>query len=118
MNELARPESNGERQRLHPATKTLLALRIAVNREMEELGQFLSRTVQDDSMEPKASVQNVRQNELHGACTITRAYYRPTITITTRLRTISPALAERGPRARSSLRRLPSNEPASNNAGN
>jgi 16S rRNA (cytosine1402-N4)-methyltransferase len=31
------------RQRLHPATKTFLALRIAVNREMEELGQFLSR---------------------------------------------------------------------------
>jgi 16S rRNA (cytosine1402-N4)-methyltransferase len=32
------------RQRLHPATKTFLALRIAVNREEEELGQFLSRT--------------------------------------------------------------------------
>ncbi len=31
------------RQRLHPATKTFLALRIAVNREMEELGQFLER---------------------------------------------------------------------------
>jgi len=31
------------RQRLHPATTTFLALRIAVNREMEELGQFLSR---------------------------------------------------------------------------
>ncbi|HEV2388491.1 MAG TPA: 16S rRNA (cytosine(1402)-N(4))-methyltransferase RsmH, partial [Candidatus Acidoferrales bacterium] len=30
------------RQRLHPATKTFLALRIAVNREMEELEQFLS----------------------------------------------------------------------------
>ncbi len=32
------------RQRLHPATKTFLALRIAVNRELEELGQFLNRT--------------------------------------------------------------------------
>jgi 16S rRNA (cytosine1402-N4)-methyltransferase len=32
------------RQRLQPATKTFLALRIAVNRESEELGQFLSRT--------------------------------------------------------------------------
>jgi 16S rRNA (cytosine1402-N4)-methyltransferase len=31
------------RQKLHPATKTFLALRIAVNREEEELGQFLSR---------------------------------------------------------------------------
>jgi 16S rRNA (cytosine1402-N4)-methyltransferase len=30
------------RQKLHPATKTFLALRIAVNREEEELGQFLS----------------------------------------------------------------------------
>jgi 16S rRNA (cytosine1402-N4)-methyltransferase len=34
----------GGRQKLHPATKTFLALRIAVNRELEELGQFLSRT--------------------------------------------------------------------------
>jgi len=32
------------RQRLQPATKTFLALRIAVNREEEELEQFLSRT--------------------------------------------------------------------------
>jgi 16S rRNA (cytosine1402-N4)-methyltransferase len=31
------------RQKLHPATKTFLALRIAVNREGEELEQFLSR---------------------------------------------------------------------------
>ncbi len=31
------------RQKLHPATKTFLALRIAVNRESEELEQFLSR---------------------------------------------------------------------------
>jgi 16S rRNA (cytosine1402-N4)-methyltransferase len=31
------------RQKLHPATKTFLALRIAVNRELEELGQFLMR---------------------------------------------------------------------------
>ncbi len=34
----------GGRQKLHPATKTFLALRIAVNRELEELGQFLGRT--------------------------------------------------------------------------
>ena len=32
------------RQKLHPATKTFLALRIAVNRELEELEQFLRRT--------------------------------------------------------------------------
>jgi 16S rRNA (cytosine1402-N4)-methyltransferase len=31
------------RQKLHPATKTFLALRIAVNREEEELERFLSR---------------------------------------------------------------------------
>jgi 16S rRNA (cytosine1402-N4)-methyltransferase len=41
---VARVRKQWGRQRLHPATKTFLALRIAVNREMEELGQFLSRT--------------------------------------------------------------------------
>src|SRR5262249_20113314 len=41
---VAGARKHGGRQRLHPATKTFLALRIAVNREMEELGQFLSRT--------------------------------------------------------------------------
>ena len=41
---VAGARKQGGRQRLHPATKTFLALRIAVNREMEELGQFLSRT--------------------------------------------------------------------------
>src|SRR5205814_8537225 len=34
----------GARQRRKPATKTFRALRLAVNRAMEELGQFLSRT--------------------------------------------------------------------------
>jgi 16S rRNA (cytosine1402-N4)-methyltransferase len=40
---VAGARSERGRQKLHPATKTFLALRIAVNREMEELGQFLSR---------------------------------------------------------------------------
>lgn len=41
---VAGARKQGGRQRLHPATKTFLALRIAVNRELEELGQFLART--------------------------------------------------------------------------
>jgi 16S rRNA (cytosine1402-N4)-methyltransferase len=41
---IVRARKQWGRQRLHPATKTFLALRIAVNREMEELGQFLYRT--------------------------------------------------------------------------
>jgi len=41
---VAGARKQGGRQRLHPATKTFLALRIAVNREMEELEQFLIRT--------------------------------------------------------------------------
>jgi 16S rRNA (cytosine1402-N4)-methyltransferase len=40
---VARARKARGRQRLHPATKTFLALRIAVNREEEELEQFLSR---------------------------------------------------------------------------
>ncbi|MGB6432029.1 MAG: 16S rRNA (cytosine(1402)-N(4))-methyltransferase RsmH [Candidatus Acidiferrales bacterium] len=41
---VAGARKQGGRQKLHPATKTFLALRIAVNREMEELEQFLTRT--------------------------------------------------------------------------
>jgi 16S rRNA (cytosine1402-N4)-methyltransferase len=38
---VAGARSSRGRQKLHPATKTFLALRIAVNRELEALGQFL-----------------------------------------------------------------------------
>jgi 16S rRNA (cytosine1402-N4)-methyltransferase len=50
---VAGARSSRGRQKLHPATKTFLALRIAVNRELEALGQFLksaSATVNSEAL--------------------------------------------------------------------
>ena len=51
------------RQRLHPATKTFLALRIAVNREEEELEQFLSRTPATLNLEGRWVVMSYHSRE-------------------------------------------------------
>jgi 16S rRNA (cytosine1402-N4)-methyltransferase len=51
------------RQRLHPATKTFLALRIAVNREEEELEQFLSRTPATLNSEGRLVVMSYHSRE-------------------------------------------------------
>ncbi len=79
------------RQKLHPATKTFLALRIAVNRELEELGQFLDRApatlapggrcvvLSYHSLEDRMVKQGFRRLSGQGVMTVlTRKVIRPT----------------------------------------
>jgi 16S rRNA (cytosine1402-N4)-methyltransferase len=79
------------RQKLHPATKTFLALRIAVNRELEELGQFLDRApatlapggrwvvLSYHSLEDRMVKQEFRRLSGQGVVTVlTRKVIRPT----------------------------------------
>jgi 16S rRNA (cytosine1402-N4)-methyltransferase len=102
----ARP-SRG-RQRLHPATKTFLALRIAVNREMEALGQFLDRVpatlnlggrwvvLSYHSLEDRLVKQSFRRWSQQGVLSVlTRKVICP-----------SPAEIEANPRARSAKMRV------------
>ena len=102
----ARP-SRG-RQRLHPATKTFLALRIAVNREMEALGQFLDRVpatlnsggrwvvLSYHSLEDRMVKQSFRRWSQEGVLNVlTRKVICP-----------SPAEIEANPRARSAKMRV------------
>ena len=78
------------RQRLHPATKTFLALRIAVNRELEALGQFLNRVpatlapggrwvvLSYHSLEDRLVKQKFQQLSREGVCAVlTRKVERP-----------------------------------------
>jgi len=51
------------RQKLHPATRTFLALRIAVNREPEELEQFLSRVPVHLSLGGRAVILSYHSGE-------------------------------------------------------
>jgi 16S rRNA (cytosine1402-N4)-methyltransferase len=102
----ARP-SRG-RQRLHPATKTFLALRIAVNREMEALGQFLDRVpatlnlggrwvvLSYHSLEDRLVKQSFRRWAQQGVLSVlTRKVISP-----------SPAEIAANPRARSAKMRV------------
>ena len=96
------------RQRLHPATKTFLALRIAVNRELEALGQFLDRApatmtsggrwvvLSYHSLEDRMVKQRFRRWSQEGA-----------LTVLTR-KVICPSAAEiaANPRARSAKMRV------------
>ena len=96
------------RQRLHPATKTFLALRIAVNREMEALGQFLDRVpatlnrsgrwvvLSYHSLEDRMVKQSFRRWSQQGVLNVlTRKVICP-----------SPAEIEANPRARSAKMRV------------
>jgi 16S rRNA (cytosine1402-N4)-methyltransferase len=96
------------RQRLHPATKTFLALRIAVNREMEALGQFLDRVpatlssggrwvvISYHSLEDRMVKQKFRQLAAGGALEI----------LTRRVVIPSDAEIAANPRARSAKMRV------------
>ena len=96
------------RQKLHPATKTFLALRIAVNRELEALGQFLKRVpatlapegrwvvLSYHSLEDRMVKQEFRRLEQEGVVNVlTRKVLRP-----------SEAEIEVNPRARSAKMRV------------
>jgi 16S rRNA (cytosine1402-N4)-methyltransferase len=78
------------RQKLHPATKTFLALRIAVNRELEALGQFLNRVpatlapggrwvvLSYHSLEDRLVKRKFQQLSREGVCAVlTRKVERP-----------------------------------------
>ena len=96
------------RQKLHPATKTFLALRIAVNREMEALGQFLDRVpatlssggrwvvISYHSLEDRMVKQKFRQLAAGGALEI----------LTRRVVIPSDAEIAANPRARSAKMRV------------
>jgi 16S rRNA (cytosine1402-N4)-methyltransferase len=102
------------RQKLHPATKTFLALRIAVNRELEELEQFLDRApatlapggrwvvLSYHSLEDRRVKQAFRTWAAAGVLRVlTRRPVRPT-----------PEELERNPRARSARLRAAEKLPA------
>jgi 16S rRNA (cytosine1402-N4)-methyltransferase len=96
------------RQRLHPATKTFLALRIAVNREMEALAQFLDRapaTLNSEgrlvvlsyhSLEDRMVKQSFRRWEQEGVLRV----------LTRKVIVPSDAEIEANPRARSAKMRV------------
>ena len=96
------------RQRLHPATKTFLALRIAVNRELEALGQFLDRVpatlasggrwvvISYHSLEDRLVKQKFRQLSATGAFEV----------LTRRVIMPSDAEIAANPRARSAKMRV------------
>jgi 16S rRNA (cytosine1402-N4)-methyltransferase len=99
------------RQKLHPATKTFLALRIAVNRELEELGQFLNRApatlapggrwviLSYHSLEDRMVKQEFRRLAVEGSMNVlTRKVVRPTekeIAANPRARSAKMRVAER-----------------------
>jgi len=96
------------RQRLHPATKTFLALRIAVNRELEALGQFLDRVpatlnlggrwiiLSYHSLEDRMVKQSFRRWSQEAVLNV----------LTRKVVTPSPAEVESNPRARSAKMRV------------
>ena len=96
------------RQKLHPATKTFLALRIAVNRELEELGQFLDQAPATMNPRGRLVVLSYHSLEDRAVKQAFRRYDREGVLRVLTKKVIMPTEEERAanPRARSAKMRV------------
>ncbi|HVN09743.1 MAG TPA: 16S rRNA (cytosine(1402)-N(4))-methyltransferase RsmH [Patescibacteria group bacterium] len=96
------------RQKLHPATKTFLALRIAVNRELEELEQFLDQAPATLNPRGRLVVLSYHSLEDRAVKQAFRKYDRAGVLRVLTKKVIVPSDAERAanPRSRSAKMRV------------
>jgi len=96
------------RQKLHPATKTFLALRIAVNRELEELEQFLDQAPATLNPRGRLVVLSYHSLEDRAVKQAFRKYDRAGVLRVLTKKVIVPTEAERAanPRSRSAKMRV------------
>ena len=96
------------RQKLHPATKTFLALRIAVNRELEELEQFLDQAPATLNPRGRLVVLSYHSLEDRAVKQAFRRYDRAGVLRTLTKKVIVPTEAEQAanPRSRSAKMRV------------
>ncbi|HMD31892.1 MAG TPA: 16S rRNA (cytosine(1402)-N(4))-methyltransferase RsmH [Candidatus Acidoferrales bacterium] len=96
------------RQKLHPATKTFLALRIAVNRELEELEQFLDQAPATLTPKGRCIVLSYHSLEDRAVKQAFRRYDKEGVLRVLTKKVIVPSEEEReaNPRARSAKMRV------------
>ena len=96
------------RQKLHPATKTFLALRIAVNRELEELEQFLDQAPATLNPKGRCVVLSYHSLEDRAVKQAFRRYDREGVmrVLTKKVLIPSEEETEANPRARSAKMRV------------
>ncbi len=96
------------RQKLHPATKTFLALRIAVNRELEELEQFLEQAPATLNPHGRLVVLSYHSLEDRAVKQAFRRYDRAGVLRALTKKVIVPSAAEQAanPRSRSAKMRV------------
>jgi len=96
------------RQKLHPATKTFLALRIAVNRELEELEQFLDQAPATMNPRGRLVVLSYHSLEDRAVKQALRKYDREGVLRVLTKKVIVPTEEERAanPRSRSAKMRV------------
>jgi len=96
------------RQKLHPATKTFLALRIAVNRELEELEQFLDQAPATMNPRGRLVVLSYHSLEDRAVKQAFRRYDRAGVLRVLTKKVIVPSKAEQAenPRSRSAKMRV------------